>query len=187
MVRACILSGRLTATVFFVLCVVGTAAAQSSQSATLAKQLVTAMGAAGLDALAARDPNAADRFVAVLAFPGTQLLVVSAPYPTPAVLDALLAQRQYRDIYITLQQPSIKQGKLFIQDLGCDGLQSGTDGNVDLMYENASSQTIFDGNWKRLQLSESQYQKRLRDADARYSQMLMTLLSAATAGARGAS
>jgi hypothetical protein len=154
-------------------------AAQESQSAPLAKQLMAAMTTKGLDAIAARDPAAPDRFVAALAFPGSQLLVVSAPYPAPASLDAYLTQHQYRDVYSALQQASIKDGKVFIQDLGCDGLQPGTDGSVDIMYEHVTAQTIFDGNWKKQHLSESAYQTRFHDADTAYSRMLTALVSAA--------
>jgi hypothetical protein len=158
---------------------VSPAQAQESQSAPLVKQLVTAMAGDGLDAIAARDPRAPDRFIAALVFPDSQLLVVSAPYPTPAALDAYLTQRQYRDVYTALQQASIKEGKIFIQDLGCDGLRPGTDGSVDIMYEHVTAQTIFDGNWKKQRLTESAYQARFREADATYSHMLTALLSVA--------
>jgi hypothetical protein len=111
------------------------------------------MTSRGLDAIAARDPEASDVFVAALVFPGSQLLVVSAPYPTPAALDTLLAQRQYRDVYSTLQQPSIKAGKIFVQDLGCDGLHGEDGADVDVLYEQGTTQTMFDGNWKTKRLS----------------------------------
>jgi hypothetical protein len=157
---------------------------EESQSAPLAKQLVTAMAGAGLDAIAARDPASPDRFIAALVFPDSQLLVVSAPSPSPAALDAYLTQRQYRDVYTALQQTSIKEGKLFIQDLGCDGLRPGTDGSVDIMYEHVTAQTIFDGNWKKQGLTDSAYQARFRDADARYSHMLTALLPVAQSTTR---
>jgi hypothetical protein len=175
---------RLAASLALVLSLTWPVRAQDSQSAPLVKQLMTTMTEKGLDAIAARDPAAPDRFVAALAFPGSQLLVVSAPYPTPALLDAYLSQRQYRDVYSALQQSSIKDGKVFVQDLGCDGLRPGTDGSVDIIYEHVTAQTIFDGNWKKQRVSESEYQARFRDADAAYSHMLTALVSAAQSSAQ---
>ena len=157
----------------------GTASAQTAPSTDLAKQLVTTLSAAGLDAIAARDPEAPDRVVAALAFPGSQLLVVAAPYTDGAAIDAWLANHMYRDVYSALQQPSITTGKVFFQDLGCDGLQPGTGGTVDIMYENGTTQTIFDGNWKKQKLSETAYHQRFREADARYARLLSALLGAA--------
>jgi hypothetical protein len=154
------------------------AAAQTTPSADLARQLVTTLGGAGLDAIAARDPEAPDRVVAALAFPGSQLLVVAAPYRDGATVDAWLANRMYRDVYSALQQPSITTGKVFFQDLGCDGLRPGGDGSIDIMYEDGKTQTIFDGNWKKQKLSEAAYQQRVRDADARYAKLLTALLGA---------
>lgn len=154
------------------------AGAQPPASSDLAKQLITALSATGLDAIAARDPEAPDRVVAALAFPGSQLLVVAAPYKDGATVDAWLANRMYRDVYAALQQPSITAGKVFFQDLGCDGLQPGG-GSVDIMYENGKTQTIFDGDWKKQKLSQAAYHERAQAADERYARLLRALLAAA--------
>ena len=160
------------------------AGAQTSESAPLAKELVTAMTGSGLDAIAARDPQAPDRAIAALAFPGSQLLVVSAPYPNGASLDAYLANHMYRDVYSILQQPSITKGRLFVEDLGCDGLQGSGDATVDVAYDDAT-QTIFDGNWKKQKLSEGAYEQRVKDVDARYAHLLSALVAAAQAAPKG--
>ena len=157
------------------------APAANPASAELAKQLVTTLTAGGLGAIAARDPEAPDRAIAALAFPDSQLLVVAAPYPDAAGLDALLANKMYRDVYAALQQPSFNKGKVFIQDLGCDGLQSGPE-SVDVMYEDGKTQTIFDGNWKKQKISESEYQKRIKAADERYARLLSVLIERARSG-----
>jgi hypothetical protein len=158
------------------------ASAQTPSSSTeLAKQLVAALGGSGLGAIAARDPSAPNRAVAALAFPDSQLLVVSATYPDAAGLDALLANRMYPDVYSALQQPSFNQGKFFFQDLGCDGLQSGP-ASVDILYEDGKTQTIFDGNWKKQKLSESEYQQRVRTAEERYARLLSVLIERARSG-----
>jgi hypothetical protein len=154
------------------------AGAPSPASGDLAKQLVSALSSTGLDAIAARDPEAPGRVVAALAFPGSQLLVVAAPYADGATVDAWLANRMYRDVYSALQQPSITTGKVFFQDLGCDGLQP-AGGSVDVMYENGKTQTIFDGDWKKQKLSQAAYQERAKAADERYARLLRALLSAA--------
>lgn len=158
--------------------------AQSQGSADLAKQLVATLSSAGLDAFAAPDPESPNRFVAVLAFPGSQLLVVAAPYNNPAAAEAWIANKMYRDVYSALQQPSITDGKLFFQDLGCDGLGTGTDGSIDVMYENGKTQTIFDGDWKKQKLSQSAYRERTRTADQQYARLLRALLAAAAKAQR---
>ena len=158
------------------------AGAPSPASGDLAKQLVTALSSSGLDAIAARDPEAPGRVVAALAFPGSQLLVVAAPYRDGATVDAWLANRMYRDVYSALQQPSITTGKVFFQDLGCDGLRPGGDGSIDIMYEDGKTQTIFDGNWKKQKLSEAEYQKRVKSAEERYARMLTALIDRARSG-----
>ena len=150
--------------------------AQAPTSTQLARQLVTTLAGTGVDAIAARDPQDPGRAIAALVFPESQLLVVSAPYSDAAGLDALLTHRMYREVYSALQQPSISTGKVFFQDMGCDGFQPGS---VDVMYENGKTQTVFDGNWKKQGLSQSVYQQRARDAETRYAQLLSALIGAA--------
>jgi hypothetical protein len=152
------------------------AAAQTPASGELAKQLVSTLSTRGLDAIAARDPQKPDQAIAALAFPGSQILVVAAPYPEANGLDALLAHGMYRDVYSVLQQPSITNGKLFIQDLGGDGLQAN---GFDIVYENGKTQTLLDGNWKKQGLKESEYHQRATAAETRYARMLSALIAAA--------
>jgi hypothetical protein len=152
------------------------ASAQTPTSAELAKQLVSALSTRGLDSIAARDPEKPDHAIAALAFPGSQILVVAAPYPEVNGLDALLEHGMYRDVYSVLQQPSITNGKLFIQDLGGDGLQAN---GVDVVYENGKTQTLLDGNWKKQGLKEAEYQQRAAAAETRYARMLSALIAAA--------
>ncbi|MEP6593770.1 MAG: hypothetical protein ABJC51_08750 [Acidobacteriota bacterium] len=157
------------------------AAAADSASAPLAAQLTAAMVSHKLDAIAARDPEAADRYIAALVFPGSQLLVVAAPYPAAGALDALIEQQQYRDVYSTLQQSSVTKGKVFFQDIGADGLSADSNSNVDLMYEEVTKRMVFDGEWKKQKISQAEYQKRFAAADKRYAHLLTALLAAANA------
>ena len=88
--------------------------AQESKSAALAKQLTAALDAAKLDSIAAKDPSAADTYCAALYYAGSPLLVVSAKYAAPMLLDSRLGKKEFRDTYIDLavrQSPS----QVFIQ------------------------------------------------------------------------
>lgn len=153
------------------------AAASEPRSATLTKELSTLMAERQMDAIGAHDSQSPGRFVAAMLFPGVQLLVVEARHPAPDTLQARLFYKQYKDMYFDLQQPSITDGKLFIQDLGCDGLQADGSGNVDIMYEGGKTQTLFDGNWKKRGQSQDDYQAKFREADEHYSRMLTLLIA----------
>ena len=152
-----------------------------TSSSQLAKQLTETLATRKLEAIAARDPNAPDRAIAALAFPNSQLLVIAATYPDQAGLDALLANKMYRDVYAVLQQPSVNKGKVFIQDIGCDGLQ-GAGASIDIVYEDGKTQTILDGDWKKQGLKQTDYQERATRAETRYSRLLSVLLERARAG-----
>jgi hypothetical protein len=148
--------------------------AQNRQSPELVGNLAALMTAHHLETVAAQDPEAAGRFVAALFVPDVQLLIVSAQYPAPAELQALLTQRNYRDVYTALHQPSTQKTRFFLMDVGCDGLRSGGDG-VDVLYEHGSTQTLFDGRWKPQGLSEGDYVKRAQNAEERYARLLSIL------------
>jgi hypothetical protein len=126
-----------------------------SRSTALASELTGLLAAAGLDAVAAADPDNPDRFVAALAAPGVQLLVVDAKAPAPAIVSQRLAARQFRDIYSELQQRDATDGRIFVYDMGADGLKN------------------QGGDQK---LSESVYRQRLAETDQRYSRMLALLI-----------
>ena len=168
---------RLIAATALSIACVPTAFAQTTRSADLVKQLMNTLSAQKLDALAVRDPEQPTNAIAVLAFPNSQLLAVAGPYPDQASLDSLLSSGMYRDVYAALQQPTVASGRLFIQDMGCDGL--GTAESIDIVYENAQTQTILDGNWKKQGLSQGTYDERAKAAEARYARMLAALIAAA--------
>ena len=159
--------------------------AQTFQSGVVAKELTSVMTARQLDTLAAADPTRPGRFIAALLVPGAQLLVVAADYPNAAELQALLAQRSYRDVYSALHQPLTQQSRVFFLDAGCDGLRTGADA-VDVMYDKGTTETLFDGNWRKSGLSESQYRKRIEDADGQFNHLLTVLRSSLTTQAEGA-
>jgi hypothetical protein len=161
----------------FLLCAVVAASPpeRTVRSAGLAKQLGAALVEHKLEAIAARDPDGADRFVAALYFPDSQLLVISGNYPSPSLLDEKLAQKNYREVYLDLGTTQSASASMFVQDMQADGLCEGRDQMADILYE-GPVQTVFDGDWKKHGLSEQAYQQRLADVDERYSRLLELLL-----------
>jgi hypothetical protein len=155
----------------------GAALGQESKSAPLAKQLTAALDAAKIDSAAAKDPANPDIYVAVLYIPGFQLLAISAKYSAPTLLDARLASKEYREVYIDLNSAGTPDSRLFIEDLGGDGLRARREDNQAFdSVENAGKRMMFDNEWRKQQLSEQDYLKAFAAADERYSQILALIL-----------
>jgi hypothetical protein len=148
------------------------AGAHSTQLATELNQLLTARG---LDAIAASDPAAPNRFVAALAFSKSELLVVGAAYPAPPLLLQQIAAAKYHDVYEALQQSGVADGRLFFLDLGYDGLR-GTPDAVDVLYEGPTNELVFDGSPEKHKLTKAAYEKQLASAEATYSHLLTVLI-----------
>ena len=155
----------------------GQALAQESKSAPLAKQVAAALDGAKLDAIAAKDPGAPDVFFGALYFPGVQLLVVAAKYSVPQLLVEKIVKKEYRDVYIDLNSASIPESKVFIEDLGADGLKPQRDSNQPFdTCETGSKRTSFNSDWKAQKMSEQDYLKAFSTADERYAEILTALL-----------
>lgn len=152
-------------------------AGQESVSSARAAALTKQLDQHKLDAVAAPDPDQPDRFVAALYYPGAQLLAISAAYPVPQVLRQRIADRKYRDAYLDLQGPATLQGRFFVMDLQADGLRHTRNGDAafDITYESGGNQASFDGDWKRQNMSRSQYDARFTADDERYARMLAAL------------
>jgi len=155
-------------------------AAQPAGSREPAAKLTQLLQSRGLDAIGARDPAAPDRFIAALHIPGDQLLVVAGHHPTPALLDHRIQQKAFRELYLDLQATPTPKGKLFVMDSRGDGLQASREPgqSFDIVYEDATKTTAFDGDWKGQKLSESEYSQRFADVDRQYAHMLETLVAA---------
>lgn len=149
-----------------------------------ARALTAVLDARKLDAAAAVAPEHPVRFIAALYYPGSQLLVLGADYPAPAYLEQRLQQQPYRDAYVELQAAAPREGRLFVMDLGADGLRivPKRDEPLDLTYVDGVTQTVFNGGWKTQQLSEAEYRKRFDAQEGSYGRML-GLLTAALTGA----
>lgn len=161
-----------------------TTAAQKSTSAPVAKELAVALAQQKATVVAARDPDQAGFYVAASYIPGVQLLVVSARPLAPERLDQFLAAKRYDEAYASLNMASVPEGKLFVQDIRADGLAPGRDegGSFDIVYQNVVKTFMFNGDWKKQGLTESQYRSIFEALDARYARMLSALLSQLQSG-----
>jgi hypothetical protein len=153
------------------------AEAQESKSAPLAKQLASALAAAKLDSVAAKDPVHQNFYIGALHIPGVQLLVVAAEYPAPALLDPRLAKADYREVYIELNAAGVQTSKIFVEDLGANGIFAKPGDNPMDMYEASGKRIMFDGEWGRQKVSEQDYMKTFAGADERYAEMLTVLIA----------
>ena len=150
------------------------------KSGPLARELADLMTTRHIDAVAAKDPETPDRFVAAQLFPGVGLFVVAARYSAPR-LQEQLGRKEYKDIYDTLQQASSMDGKVFFEDLQADGLHTKPDTSVDILYEGAKTQTIFDGNPSQHKMSEAAYVEKFTASDTLYCGLLSLLIRELTA------
>jgi hypothetical protein len=177
---------RLVCTVILIssVALVRSAAAPSSSSA-LAAELGAAMSERQLEAIAVRDSAVPNRYIAAMHFPNVQLLVVAGQSPSPAYLDALIAERKYKDVYLALQHTAVPSTKVFFHDMGADGLPAEARDSVDVLYEQVTTQTTFNGDWKRQGLSRRDYHTKLAEADQMYRELLQPLVAAAKVPAGG--
>ena len=154
--------------------------AQDSQSVSAAAALTALLDARKLEAIATRDPDQPGNFVAALYFSGSQLLVISSPYPQPALLDKRIAAGDYRDVYVDLNSALSHEGQFFVMDLLGDGLRRACerDQPFDSTARNGVSQVEFDGNWERQKLTEAAYDARFGQDDVRYAHLLAALAGA---------
>jgi hypothetical protein len=182
---ACVRSARMVRLFavcgVLVLTVVVPATAQESKSAAAAKELGDVLDRLKLDSIAAADPAEPGTYVAALYFPGAQMLVVSAKYSAPTLLNDKLNKKDYRDVYIDLSSASIAATKVFIMDQAANGLvfKPNDDQPAD-SWEQANKTTVsFDGDWKKAKITEEEYTKAFSAADTRYAHILSLLTAQA--------
>ena len=155
---------------------VAPAPAQDSRTVALATELTTLLGQAKLDSLATRQAGSDDVFVAALYFPG-QLLVVSSKYAVPALLNERIAQSKYRDAYIDLNVAVDPATKVFIEDMGADGIRARRSEKAFDIYSKGETRFPFDGDWKKRKLTEDTYMATFAEAEAQYVRMLEALIA----------
>jgi len=152
--------------------------ALESTSTPLAKELVALLDQRKLQNVAAKLPGGTDRFAAVMYIPNSELLAVSARYTVPVLVQEQIYSRKYREAYLALNQAGSREGKLFVEDLGADGLQARPDqnGRFDIVYQEIARRTLLNGDWKGQGLSEKDYRARFLAADESYATALTALL-----------
>lgn len=162
----------------FVGMVAGGASAQDSKSAPLAKQLAAAMEAAKLDSFAVKDPGTPFTYVGVFYLPGAQLLVVSGRYSAPMLLEARLSRHEYKDAYVDLNSATDPESRTLIEDAGADGLKAVRSGTSIDAVSAAGKRVAFDSDWRKQQISETDYRSAFGVADDNYARMLKLLVAA---------
>lgn len=154
------------------------ALAQEPRSAALASELTRLLDQMKVDSVAAHHPGAPDQYVGALYFPGSQLLVVTARYQVPELLNTKLASKSYRDVYIDLNSASVPSTKVFVSDLGCNGLKAKRSDNEPYdTIEMSGKNWNFDGDWKKAKVSEEEYMSSYKQAEEQYIKMLQALLT----------
>ncbi len=151
------------------------ALAAAPQSPALAQAVVTAMTEQKLPVFVAATSAGRDHFVGALAYPGVQLLVVSARSTDSAEMTRLIGEGKHKEAYALLNQASVNEGKLFVQDMKADGLRDNS-GTVDVVYQNETQRTLLNGAPGKQGLSEQEYEDRLTVVDTAYSAALQQLL-----------
>jgi hypothetical protein len=152
---------------------------EHNQTQALAKQLTDLMQAQKLDAVATRTGE--DHFAAVLFIPGVQMLVVSARYAAPPLLNEKIIGRQYRDVYLDLASASIPDSKLFIEDMQANGLRPDRVGETpfDVVTKGTAAAFSCDGDHKKKKISEDDYRRAYADFEGAYAKILTALLEQA--------
>ena len=171
-------SSRWIATIALLLGISLPGAAQTPSSASLAKELVGVLEERQLQDVAARLQDGDDWFAAALYVPKSELLVVIARYPVPVLLQEQIYNHKYRDAYMALHGAGISQGKLFVEDIGANGLaaKTGEDGRFDIIYKGVTQRTLLTGDWKEQKISEGEYNERFDAVEATYTEALTALL-----------
>jgi hypothetical protein len=169
-----------------------TASGQTLRSTTPAERLMKLLSDRKMAHVAAADPREKGRYVAAALIGGSQLLVVSARYAQPALLNERLYRGDHEGAYVELNAASVRDGKLFVQDLGEPGLRPtrSEDGPFDIVYESGGKGTAFNGDWKAQGLSKDDYRSAFAAADEKYAHaldaLLRSLAEADTGSATGA-
>ena len=151
------------------------ASAQESKSAQLATELVKLLDSLKIDSVAVRLDG--DQYAGALYFAGSQLLVVKARYIVPERMDAQLAQKNYRDVYIDLNSASVPTTKVLIADLGANGLYARRRENQFDTADVGGKSYSFDGDWGKAKISEDEYTKAFQTSEGEYLKILEALVA----------
>ena len=148
----------------------------SVQAAALAKQLALAK----LQYIATKDPTEPGRFVAAMHLPGNQLMIVSAKYGAPALLNEKVLLGKFQDAYMDLNSASDASTRIIVEDIRADGfaLTKSKDMMRDSFQANGK-RVVFDFDWRKQKLTQAEYFSTLEAADTQYARMLELLIAEA--------
>ena len=154
--------------------------AKTSKSAAQAAALAKQLQQANLQYIAAKDPSEPGRFVAAMHLPGAQLMIVSAKYASPALLNEKVLLGKFQDAYVDLNSASEAATRVIVEDLRADGFPMAK--NKDTVrdsFESGGKRLVFDFDWRKQKLSQAEYFTAVEQADAQYARMLELLLAEA--------
>jgi hypothetical protein len=153
-----------------------------SKSAEAAAALTRQLEHAKLQYIAVRDPNEDGRFIAAVHFPGTNLMVISAKYAAPALINEKLILRKYQEAYVDLNAASERTSRIFVEDMLANGfpMTKKKDQPTDA-FEVSGKRIVFDFDWRKQKLTQDEYFTSLSAADEQYTRMLKLLIEAAQA------
>ena len=147
-----------------------------------AQELAYALSRTGRKAIAAADPAEPGSFIAALRV-DDNLLVVRARHPNAKALANRIDSGEFFAVYLALRGTPTPSGKLFVIDAGADGLlNSLPDGrHIDIVREDNSRETRFDGAFAAQRLSAAEYDARLATANRNYARLLNVLIDKTSA------
>ncbi len=168
----------LTATLGVVLAAPAAAEeAKASKSAIQAAALTKQLGQIKQQYIATKDPTEPGRFVAAMLLPGAQLMIVSARYGAPALLNEKVLLGKFQDAYIDLNSASEAATRVIVEDLRADGFaMTKRKDTLRDSFESHGKRVIFDFDWRKQKLTEAEYFSTLEAADAQYARMLELLI-----------
>jgi hypothetical protein len=154
--------------------------AKTSKSAVQAVALAQQLQQAKLQYIATKDPTDPGRFVAAMHLPGAQLMIVSARYASPALLNEKVLLGKFQDAYIDLNSASEAATRVIVEDLRADGFPvSKNKDTVRDSFESGGKRLFLDFDWRKQKLSQDEYLTAVAEADAQYARMLGLLIAEA--------
>jgi hypothetical protein len=155
-------------------------AAKASKSSTSAAALSKQLTQAKLQYIATKDPADPGRFLAAMLMPGGSMMLVSAKYASPALLNEKVLLGKFEDAYRDLNSASEIASRIIFEDLKADGFSLTKP--KDLLrdsFETGGKRVVFDFDWRKQKLTQAEYFTALETADAQYSRALDLLLAEA--------
>ncbi|MEQ1760123.1 MAG: hypothetical protein ABL986_17540 [Vicinamibacterales bacterium] len=150
------------------------AQAQESKSTPIVGELLKMLDQMKVDSVAAAH---GDGFVGAFYVPG-QLLLVRGKFASTERAGILIERKMYRDLYGDLNSAAELATKVFISDLGADGLKFRRQNN-NQPFDTADvgdKSYRFDGDWGKQKLSRDEYTRVYQSTDEQYMQMVQALI-----------